>query len=726
VLDVDCKPNREGVKAPGFESLAELEERNGKLPRTYTVRTPSGGTHFYFNVEAPPEWLTNSAGKLGPGLDVRAGGKGYVAAPGTTLPEGGYELVDDVDPAPCPPWLLAALKPAKRAPEAAANLLPSVGVPAVDRYAQRALESATAKVATAAEGGRNDTLNAEAFGLYRLVGAGRLQEAHVTTAMQRAATGCGLDSAEIQRTLASARERGLASPNTEGVPKAADGLALPRMVIAATAGEARRETPRALPSSLLPVPSLPLGALPGAFGDWIGDVSERSNCPPDYVALPMLVGAGMLLARHCALRPKRLDSWAVIPNVWGCIVGPPGAMKSPAMKQGLFALDRMEQAARASYVAAMQAFNVEAAAEKLRAEESAKAARKALAKDRDADVRHLLTPDDADKTPGETRYLVTDATVEKLGEILAANPGGVVYARDELGSLFRTLAREEQAAARGFLLTAWDGGRYRFDRITRGTVEIPNARVAVIGSIQPGPLSAMVREASGTGDDGLLQRPLFAWPDQSGQWTDVDRFPNSTARNAVLSVFDKLRHGPPFACEQEAFPDGQPDGLPFVRLDDDARELFLEWRAANETVTRDETTPPGLSAALSKYRKHTPALALIVHALDGGTGEVTRLAMLKARTLADYFESHTRRVFDSGRRPMIEAARAILRRLERGDLPAEGFTLRDVYRAGWSGLTDRPTVADAVAMLGDYGHLDAERIDTQGRPSEVFAWRRSE
>jgi hypothetical protein len=443
------------------------------------------------------------------------------------------------------------------------------------------------------------------------------------------------------------------------------------------------------------------------------------------VALPMLVGAGMLLARHCALRPKRLDSWAVSPNLWGCVVGPPGAMKSPAMKQGLFALERMEQAARAEFVAAMQTFDVEAAAGKLRAEESAKAARKALAKDRDADVGHLLMSGDATDTPCETRFLVSDATVEKLGEILADNPGGVVYARDELGSLFRTLAREEQAAARGFLLTAWDGGRYRFDRITRGAVEIPNARVAVIGGIQPGPLSAMVREASGTGDDGLLQRPLFAWPDQAGEWSDVDRFPNTSARNAVLAVFDRLRDGSPFACQQETFPDGQPDGLPFIRLDDDAWELFLEWRAALETVTRDDATPPGLSAALSKYRKHAPALALIVHALDGGAGDVTGAAMLKALALSEYFESHTRRVFDSGRRPMIEAARAILRRLERGDLPAEGFTLRDVYRAGWSGLGDRATVADAVAMLGDYGHVDAERIDTLGRPSEVFVWRRA-
>lgn len=484
------------------------------------------------------------------------------------------------------------------------------------------------------------------------------------------------------------------------------------------------DAPKPLPSSLLPVEPLPLEALPGAFGDWISDVAERSNCPPDYVALPLLVGAGMLLARHCGLRPKRLDTWTALPNIWGCIVGPPGAMKSPAMKEGLFALERMEQAARKKFLEARDAFKVEAAAAKLRNDEGEKSARKILGKDRSADVRHLLDADDSEAAPVEIRHLVTDATVEMLGVILAANPGGVVYARDELGSLFKTLAREEQAPARGFMLTAWDGGRYRFDRITRGSVDIPNARVALVGSIQPGPLSEMVRAAHGSGDDGLLQRPLYVWPDGDGEkWQDCDRYPNGQARNAVLAMFDRLHHAPPAGCQQETFSDGAPDGLPFLRLDDGALELFLEWRGNLEATTRDPETADSLKAALSKYRKHTPALALIVHALDGGNGAVTHGAMLKALALSEYFESHTRRVFDSGRRPIIEAANAILRRLKRSDLPADGFTLRDVQRPQWSGLTDRATVAEAAALLCDYRHLDAERVDTGGRPSELYVWR---
>lgn len=68
VLDVDGRHN-------GFESLKQL----GALPRTATVRT-GNGQHLYFRWPQNAGDIRNSAGKLGPGLDIRANG-GYVVAP---------------------------------------------------------------------------------------------------------------------------------------------------------------------------------------------------------------------------------------------------------------------------------------------------------------------------------------------------------------------------------------------------------------------------------------------------------------------------------------------------------------------------------------------------------------------------------------------------------------------------------------------------------------------
>ena len=51
--------------------------------------------------------------------------------------------------------------------------------------------------------------------------------------------------------------------------------------------------------------------LPGALAPWVADVAERVQCPPDFVAVGVLVAAAAVLGRKVAIRPKRQDDWAV-------------------------------------------------------------------------------------------------------------------------------------------------------------------------------------------------------------------------------------------------------------------------------------------------------------------------------------------------------------------------------------------------------------------------------
>src|SRR5699024_3398876 len=70
VLDIDKG------HADGADGFATLEEYGWDLPATRTHTTQSGGAHMFFKV---PDGVTirNSAGKLGPGLDIRGVG-GYI------------------------------------------------------------------------------------------------------------------------------------------------------------------------------------------------------------------------------------------------------------------------------------------------------------------------------------------------------------------------------------------------------------------------------------------------------------------------------------------------------------------------------------------------------------------------------------------------------------------------------------------------------------------------
>ena len=236
----------------------------------------------------------------------------------------------------------------------------------------------------------------------------------------------------------------------------------------------------------------------------------------------------------------------------------------------------------------------------------------------------------------------------------SANPDGVLSVRDEMRGLFLSLAREESAPARAFYLQAWSGGSYTFDRIGRGTVTVDDARLSIIGGIQPGPLSELVQQARrGAADDGMIERFLIAWPDAPGEWREVDRWPDSEGKRRAWETFERLDTltAGALGAERENDMHGEPRGLPFVRFDDDAREAFGEWRSEFERTIR-AAEGEGLEGALSKFRHHVPALALALHVIDGGTGPVTLPATLRALALAEYFESHARRLHSSGRPPV--------------------------------------------------------------------------
>lgn len=109
VIDIDYHAN-----ADGGETLHELERQHGPLPRTASVKTGSGGEHLCFTSRAP---IRNSAGRLGPGLDVRGEG-GYVVAPPSVHPDTHRAYDWDIAPsermASLPAWLEALLAEDRR------------------------------------------------------------------------------------------------------------------------------------------------------------------------------------------------------------------------------------------------------------------------------------------------------------------------------------------------------------------------------------------------------------------------------------------------------------------------------------------------------------------------------------------------------------------------------------------------------------------------------------
>ncbi|GAA0255773.1 bifunctional DNA primase/polymerase [Cryptosporangium japonicum] len=199
--------------ATGEDVLAVLAERAGApLPYdTYTVATPSGGRHLYFQHPDGPE-LRNTAKRLGWLIDTRAHG-GYVVAAGSVLDGRPYTVALEHPVELLPTWLVQPLVPNVAGPVERPKIVVSV-----DRGDRRAAYLASAirheadLVANAPTGRRNHVLFTAAVALGQLVAGGALSADMVTEALDQAANDAGLGSVEARHTIASGLRTGARNP----------------------------------------------------------------------------------------------------------------------------------------------------------------------------------------------------------------------------------------------------------------------------------------------------------------------------------------------------------------------------------------------------------------------------------------------------------------------------------------------------------------------------------
>ena len=483
------------------------------------------------------------------------------------------------------------------------------------------------------------------------------------------------------------------------------------------------KVPEPIRAALPPVLAYSDEQTPTLLRDTINDIADRMSVPKDMVATPMMIAASSVLGRRIGIRPQQNTDWTEPCNLWGCVVAPPGSMKTPTASEALAPLQKLEKAAVAAnetllrqYQAEEAAYNAELKKISAKGAKTQKGAPECDTRSQLADAYLSLTKPDK---PRLKRYVTSDATVEKLGEICSDNPDGVMIHRDELLSLFAELDRPDKATARGFLLTGWSGKEaYTFDRISRGTTRVEAVNLSLFGTTQPTRVAAYIRDSLASFDDGMVQRlQLVVWPDFDEAFRELDVAPDEAARDRAFSCFEALANLDLAHVGARVDGDGS---IPYLRFCEEAQARFKEWRIQLENVTlREPGASPAQIAHFSKYRGLIPRLALICHLANGDTGPVSLRALEQALLWKDYLESHARRLYGSSSVDNAEGAREVLRKLRAGDLP-DRFTARDLERKGWGGLTDKSRVKAALDMLVERGWLRSEGMQTGGRPSVVY------
>lgn len=190
----------------GYATLAALTARFGALESGPICLTPRGGAHFFF--ESPG--LATNDGFLR-GLDWHDM-RGTIIGPGSIGQNGvAYTWVVTPDEMPLvspPAWLIDLV----RKPVPAQRSAPVAVVSGGTAYARSALHGECEMVRSAPHGVRNRTLNAAAFKMGTLIGAGVLDAEVAALALLVAAAACGLTESEARATIASGFHAGVEQP----------------------------------------------------------------------------------------------------------------------------------------------------------------------------------------------------------------------------------------------------------------------------------------------------------------------------------------------------------------------------------------------------------------------------------------------------------------------------------------------------------------------------------
>jgi hypothetical protein len=467
-------------------------------------------------------------------------------------------------------------------------------------------------------------------------------------------------------------------------------------------------------SELKPVPVFDVRKLlPDALARWVEDEANRMPCPIDFVAAAVLAILGSVIGTQCAIHPKANDTWAIVTNIWGAIVGSPSAKKSPAMSAAMGALDKLialaselYSTAEAEYRVAKFVHEAKAGAQKKRIQKAINGDEifdpSALAKELAAHEALLPVP------PNLHRYKSNDPTIEKLGELERDNPNGILVVRDEVAGLIQKWDSDGHESDRAYHLEGWNGtGSFDTDRIGRGTISIPNHCLTIFGGMQPDKLISYLEQAAHRlSNDGMLQRlQLLVYPDHR-EWEYIDRSPDHVARERAFAVFHSLAKLDPVAWG--ASQASESAKFPFFTFDPLAQAEFVRWSTELHLRKLPFEDQPLVAQHLSKYDKLFPALALIFHLVECASnnvrGPVTEESALRAAAWCDYLEAHARRCYgllvDDG----FRAAQTLAGKLEKGCLH-DAFTMRDVRRHQWRGLTDDVMIQAALDWLEDENWL---------------------
>lgn len=383
--------------------------------------------------------------------------------------------------------------------------------------------------------------------------------------------------------------------------------------------------------------------MPEAIWDYINDYAYRNETAREYCFASLMSSFLVVLGDKISFKPKQNDDYLWTPKQSFMLIGNPSVRKSPAMNCGL---DLLKKATKALFV--YRKDEIRERKEKIeQLEHQLEVTDKKLKKEIEQNgpttfseeltkEKRKLSDDLAEllKNKIDKDYLVNDATIEAILDIMASHQGSYLQVYDEMSGWLKFYEGDNQSSARGHFLSLMNQGvkDYKVSRKNKKlSLDVAKGSISIIGTIQPSEYTKFSNKS-----DGLLQRFVPIYPEYRPPVTFIDERPNLGYFKEVYSVIGDL-----LMSDNTKFFDGDT-----IEFDNDAYMVYMDIDSKSRINIHDHSD--SMQAYIQKSMTIFWNICLVFHLFEGKgntkiSGNTARLAQKSYYVLME----HAKKSFDS-------------------------------------------------------------------------------
>jgi len=377
--------------------------------------------------------------------------------------------------------------------------------------------------------------------------------------------------------------------------------------------------------------SFPVSFFPKPIEQFVTDTAKSLSCPPDFIAMGVLVCASVAIGNGAIIQIK--NSWVEGASLYCGIIAEPGSAKTPAINKALKPLFELQERNFEEYNSLQFQYELEKDNYEIELErwkQDVKGRKKFKTEDKP------IPP----KTPALQQIITMDSTMEALQDTLLSNKRGILKLHDELLGFVKGMNQYRAGADRQYFLSIWSNEPIIINRKGKDPVRIPKPFVSILGGIQPDMIEEIVKTGrEGIANDGFIDRFLFCYPDPvPANWTDED------VNDDVVTRYCEIINQIYYSLNEET--------PKVIGFNDKAKVLYTMWYDETERETTEAGFPSTLKNVWKKIKGLHSRILVIMFILKWANNpegvkmdSIDEESVMYTNYIMDYFKSQARKVF---------------------------------------------------------------------------------